>query len=47
MLAFFVKSNENTYTKGRALMKTYIVVPITIRGNTSDVYIVTIGLFIL
>ena len=29
MVVFFVKSNENTYPKGRALMKMYRVVPIT------------------
>ena len=30
---FFVKSNENTYPKGRALMQMYRVVPVTKRGN--------------
>jgi len=34
MVVFFVKSNENTYPKGRALMKRYRVVPITNRGNS-------------
>ena len=28
MVVFFVKSNENTYPKGRALMQMYRVVPI-------------------
>jgi len=28
MVVFFVKSNENTYPKGRALMQMYKVVPI-------------------
>ena len=32
MVAVFVKSNENTYPKGKALMQVYIVVPITKRG---------------
>jgi len=27
MVVFFVKSNENTYPKGRALMQMYSVVP--------------------
>ena len=31
MVVFFVKSNENTYPKGRALMQMYRVVPITKR----------------
>ena len=31
MVVFFVKSNENTYSKGRALMQMYRVVPITKR----------------
>ena len=30
-VVFFVKSNENTYSKGRALMQIYRVVPITKR----------------
>ena len=30
---FFVKSNENTYPKGRALMQMYRVVPQMKRGN--------------
>jgi len=34
MVVFFVKSNENTYTKGRALIQMYRVVSITKRGNT-------------
>ena len=29
MVDFFVKSNENTYPKGRALMQVYRVVPLT------------------
>jgi len=33
MVVFFVKSNQNTYTKGRALMTMYTVVPIMKRGN--------------
>ena len=33
MVVLFVKSNENTYPKGRALMQMYRVVPITKRGN--------------
>jgi len=33
MVVFFVKSNENTYPKGRALMPMYRVVPITKRQN--------------
>ena len=33
MVVFFVKNNENTYPKGRALMQMYRVVPITKRGN--------------
>ena len=33
MVVFFVKSNENTYPKGRALMQMYRVVSITKRGN--------------
>jgi len=32
-VVFFVKSDENTYPKGRALMHMYIVVPITKGGN--------------
>jgi len=31
---FFVKSNENTYPKRRALVQMYRVVPITKRGNS-------------
>ena len=34
MVVFFVKSNENTYPKGRSLMHMYRVVPLTIRGNS-------------
>jgi len=34
VVVFFVKSNENTYPKGRALTQMYRVVPITKRGNT-------------
>jgi len=33
-VVFFVKSNENTYPKGRALMQMYRVVPITKRELT-------------
>ena len=33
MAVFFVKSNENTYPKGGALMQMYRVVFITKRGN--------------
>jgi len=33
MVVFSVKSNENTYSKGRALMQMYKVAPITKRGN--------------
>ena len=33
MVVFFVKSNKNTYPKGRALMPMYRVVPITKRQN--------------
>jgi len=33
MVVFFVKSNENTYPKGRALMQMYRVVPIMKRWN--------------
>ena len=29
MVVFFVKSNENTYPKGKAFMQVCIVVPIT------------------
>ena len=29
MVVFFVKGNENTYPKGRALMQMYVVVPHT------------------
>jgi len=34
MVVFFVKRNENTYSKGRALMQIYRVVPIRKRGNS-------------
>ena len=33
MVVFFVKSNENTYPKGRALVQMYRVVTQTKRGN--------------
>ena len=33
IVVFFVKSNENTYPKGRALMQMYRVVTIRKRGN--------------
>ena len=36
MVVFIVKSNENTYLKGRALMQMYRVVPITKRGNSES-----------
>jgi len=29
MVVFFVKTNENIYPKGRALMRMYIFIPIT------------------
>jgi len=32
---FFVKSNKNTYSKGRALMQMYRVVPMMKRENIS------------
>jgi len=38
MVVFFVKSDENTYPKGRALMQMYRVVPITKEGITCDSY---------
>ena len=34
IVVFIVKSNENTYAKGRALMHMYRVVSITKRGNS-------------
>ena len=37
MVVFFVKSNENTYPKGRALMQMYKVVPIKKRGNCTKI----------
>jgi len=33
MVVFFLKSNENTYTKGRAIMQMYRVVPQTKRHD--------------
>ena len=33
IVVFFVKSNENTYPKGRALIQMYRVIPITKHGN--------------
>jgi len=36
IVVFFVKSDENTYPKGRALMQMYRVVPQTKRGNLSS-----------
>jgi len=36
MVVFFVKSNENTYQKGRALMQMYRVIPITKRENYKE-----------
>ena len=38
IVVFFVKINENTYPKGRALMQMYRVVPKTKRGNPSLQY---------
>ena len=35
IVVFFVKSNENTYPKGRALMQMYRVVPIMKNGLSS------------
>jgi len=35
MAVFFVKSNENTYPKGRALMQMYRIVPQMKRGILS------------
>ena len=32
MVVFFIKSNSNSYPKGRSLMQMYRVVPITKRG---------------
>ena len=37
MVVVFVKSNENTYLKGRGLMQMYRVVPITKRGKCPQV----------
>jgi len=34
MVVFFVKSKENTYPKGRALMQIYSVAPQTKRRNS-------------
>ena len=34
MAGFFIKSNENTYTNGRALMQMYRVVPQSKRRNS-------------
>ena len=33
MVVFFVKSNENTYPKGKSILQMYRVVPITKSGN--------------
>jgi len=33
VVVFFVKSNQNTHPKGRALLQMYRVVPTTKRGN--------------
>jgi len=38
MVVFFVKSNENTYPKGRALKKIYIVVPKMKRVNCLNAF---------
>jgi len=38
MVVFVVKSNENTYPKGRPLMQMYRVVLITKRGNYMCMY---------
>jgi len=34
VVVYIVKRNENTYPKGKVLMKTYTVVPQTKRDNT-------------
>ena len=39
MVGFFVKSDENTYPKGRALMQMYRVVLITKSGNHGFIYV--------
>ena len=39
MVVFFVKSNENTYPTGRALMQMYIVVSIMKRENNNAKYL--------
>jgi len=36
MVVFCVKNNENTYSKGRALMQMYRVVPIMKRDLTNE-----------
>jgi len=40
MVVFIVKSNVNTYPKGRALIQMYRVVPITIRGNQETLLVI-------
>jgi len=40
MAVFIVKSNVNTYPKGRALIQMYRVVPITIRGNQETLLVI-------
>mgnify|MGYP007091342811 FL=1 len=42
MVVFFVKSNENTYPKGRALKQIYRVVPIT-KGRKSTLKVWLLG----
>jgi len=40
MVVFFVKSNENTYQKGRALMQMYRVIPmITVESGYGTLFI--------
>ena len=47
MVVFFVKSNENTYPKGRALMQLYGVVPKTKRRRTFASFTLTMILELL
>ena len=44
MVIFFIKSNENIYPKGRALVQMYRVVPITKRENIQQSILNLIGL---
>jgi len=46
MVVFFVKSNENTYPQGRALMQMYRVVPITNRWNSCTRMSFNVWLFV-